>query len=151
MSQAEIQAAEDAKETAKDATTSKLRAIKEYYDKVGGYEKKKARIEQYLRKYEAKTIAAVLGISAKQALKELNAAARREKLEEAGRAAESGTVVAAAKLGLVGFQASWGQIATGAKRVDEQQLAKLTKIENELRQIREQGKPGLSGTATPRY
>ncbi len=126
---------------AEDAAKQKLKDLQAYYVKVGGYEKQLAAVRKALRLQEATDLARKIGGDPLKIFRELDTKAREKKLEEALRLAKK-TPAEVAKLGLTSFQASWGQIATGAKRIDEQSLAKLTKIETELRQIREQGAAG---------
>lgn len=59
----------------------------------------------------------------------------------------------AAKAGLVGFQAAWGQVATGTQRTEEAQLRALEKIARSTersKEIAEQGQ-GMQSITTPRY
>ena len=128
----------------------KLKALRDYYVKVGGYEKKLAVVKKTLRLQEAVDIAKKIGGDALKIFKELEAAARKAELEAALRLAKK-TPAEVAKLGLVSFEASWGQLATGAKRIDEQQLATMKKIKDELRQIKEQGRPGMQNTGSRRF
>ncbi len=148
--------AQDEARTAVMGTEERNRALADYYDKVGGYEKEKAEAEKFLRYYEAKETAKTTGLDPEQIYGELHDTARRErmeaKLEEAIRLAKK-TPDEMAQVGLAGFQSSWNQIATGAKRVDEQSLAVLTKMENELREIKEQGRAGagMQNTGSKRF
>ena len=119
-----------------DEYRERLQTLKDLFTDAKGFEKELAGIKKKLRHEEAASIAKQTGLS-------LAAAAAILRAKE--------TPAEIAKLGLASFQASWGQIATGAKRIPEQQLAKLTKMEIELRQIREQGKPGMQNAGSRRF
>ena len=144
---------DDEIEAIKKAAFIKLAALRDYYVKVGGHEKELAAVRKALRMQEASDIAKVIGGDSLDILKELEAAVLKKKLEAALAKAKAPTPADVLKVGLASFQSGWNAIATGAKRIDEQQLAVQKKIQEELAAIKEQGQKanGIQSMTVPRF
>ena len=115
----------------RDEIIAELKVLEDLYTDAKGFEEKLAEIKKQLRHEEAVDIEKLtdLGLAGVKEIVEAKEAARKaaaeaeKKIEKpAEKAAE------AARVGLVGFQQAWGQIATGTKRVEEQQLRTMQDI-----------------------
>jgi len=105
-----------------------LKALEGLYTDAEGFEEKLAEIKKRLRHEEAVDIAKLTDKELKGVKEILDAKeAARKAAEEADKKIEEPAKKAAeaARVGLVGFQAAWGAIATGTKRVEEQQLKEM--------------------------
>lgn len=136
----------------KDTALEGLRVLRDYYEKVGGYEVEKEAIDKTLRLQEAADITKVVGGDALKRFRELEAKALRDRLAAALLAAKE-TPVDIARAGLVGLQAAWGQIATGTQRTQEEQLRALERIVTSVERQEEIAETagGLQVIGTPRY
>lgn len=121
-------AIEDAAEAEREAYIEKLEMLKDIYASMKGYEKEEARIQKLLWKERAKEIAKVTGLT--EAAAYIGLAAK--KVEAPMREAAD-----RAKVGLVGFEQAWAQIATGAKRIEEELLREEKRQTPLLKEIRD--------------
>ncbi len=104
------QAAKDKKAEQHSLFMDELSQLEALFTDAVGYEKQLASVKKRMRKEDARDIAAATNVSMEQAMKILDA-----KMS-----------IAAVKVGLVGFESAWGQIATGASQT-EKEIAKATK------------------------
>lgn len=116
----------------------KLGMLQNLFTDAKGFEKHLHVIKKKLRHEEALDIKQKTGIALELAEALLKA---KEAPAEVARA------------GLVGFQAAWGQISTGAKRVDEQQLTALKQIAEYARREEErvESSGGMQATGPIRH
>ena len=107
---------------------TRFQILKDLFTDAVGKKRKLAKVDEKLRHLAAKDLARQTGIKYKEAKAILDLKAEP---------------VARAEKGLVDFAAAWGQIATGTKRIEEQQLKVQQKMEGHLKQIAE--KPSTEG------
>ncbi len=121
---AEAEAAQAAKDKITERASlyrDELSYLEALFTDAVGFEKQLADVKKRIRKEEAKDIAAATKVSYKDALKILD------------------TKIAAAsiKVGLVGIEQAWGQIATGVNQTEKAQLRETQKQTKILEKIKE--------------
>lgn len=121
-------AIEDTAKADREAYIEKLREQKEMYGSMKGYEKEAARIQKLLWKERAKDIAEATGLAEAAAYVGLATKKVEGPMKEAADRA---------KVGLVSFEQAWAQIATGTKRIEEEQLREEKKQTPLLKEIRD--------------
>ncbi len=138
----QLEAAEAQHQERLDEYKERLGMLRDLFANAKGFESELADVKKKLRYEEALDIARKTGISLSAAQAIL-----------AAKDAAAASPAEAAKVGLASFQSTWGQIATSAKRVDEQQLAVQKKIQEELQAIKEQGQKanGIQSMTVPRF
>lgn len=131
-----------------------LEKQRDLYKEMVGFEEEVAELEKEIAEERARTIAKGLDISEEEARRgvaakeaaEKEAEAKEKAEEEATRVAEKAARSAdeiraaaaeRAKVGLVGFEQAWGQIATGANQIEQNQLKEAQKQTPYLKSIAE--------------
>ena len=104
------QAARDEKAEQRSLFRDELSTLEALFTNATGYEKKLEKVKKSIRREDAKDIAAKTKVSFDEALRILDAK----------------MTIASVKVGLVGFEQAWAQIATGASQT-EKEIMKYTK------------------------
>ena len=124
------------KQEAIAATTAKLEAQRDYYEKVGGYEKKLAQVREALRKVEAIETAKAAGLPIAEVYRKLKAKSIQAslKLDDTEMPKDIDTSVRASFIPLTEM---WKTLSGGTRKINERMLDVNQKQLDETKRMRE--------------